>query len=118
VGSHVDDDLRGLVTDAVDGWLIPPDRSQRWWLTAINKRLDQACASAGWSQVGWTGHWLRHHYASWSITPRESGGYGHPIADVSRWLGHSQVSTTMDIYVQPADGSVARARQVTARPPG
>ena len=66
----------------------------------------------------WTFHWLRHAYASWSLLPRDLGGYGFAVASVQAWLGHAKPSTAQDMYLarQPNDVEVAQER--TVAPPG
>lgn len=108
--------LEWLVEHAVDGWLVPPDAGQRRWLDAINRRLSSACAEAGWPEHQ-RGHWLRHHYATYSLTTAPVG-YGFDIWEVSRWLGHSSTKVTSDLYWHAISGADQRALAITARPLG
>ena len=54
-----------------------------------------------------TFHSLRHTYGSHAITN------GVPLADVSKYMGHSSVSVTADIYHHLMKGSDDRARAAT-----
>jgi integrase len=105
-----------LVANAVDGWLVPPDNNQGWWLDALNRRINTACA-----ELGWPGrqrcHWLRHHYATYSLAAAPDG-YGLNIDDVSRWLGHSSKQTTIDMYWHTTSTHDQRYQEITARPLG
>lgn len=115
------DVARSLIEDARArdrdrGWLFPRHaKSTKAWADYCGHLASKARAAADWE---WTHHWLRHGYASWSLAPESSGGYGLPLPAVSKWLGHQKVSTTQDTYVQaPADADDL-ASLVTARKPG
>lgn len=105
--------LEWLAEHAVDGWLVPPDNGQAWWLDSINRRINNACAKLGWPKKQRC-HWLRHYYGTYSIAAAPVG-YGLDTVDVSRWLGHRNVSVTQNMYQHSTDGAAHRARKVTAR---
>ena len=115
------DVAESLVADAVaregedHGWLFPRHRSTTSWAEQAGKLAGAAIVPSDWD---WTFHWLRHGYASWSLAPTSSGGFGLDLASVSVWLGHSKVSTTQDTYVQPQADALGTARQSTTRLPG
>jgi integrase len=102
------------------GLLFPTDkgtylRNQTWW---NRKPFGRARLWAGWpigpdGRFVWRWHSLRHHCASWCLTR------GIPIQDVSEMLGHSQVETTLRMYVHTEAGAAARAAANTRgwRPP-
>lgn len=59
-------------------------------------------------------HALRHYFASTAI------GDGVPILEVSRWLGHTSIQITADIYGHLTPGATPRLRSVmdaALRPP-
>jgi integrase len=112
--AHVRPVLERLVEEAIDGWLFAPPPGVTRWADMFGHRLDDASVAAGFD---WPAHYLRHHFASVSLAPRDAGGYGLDVADVSRWLGHSSSRTTMDTYRQPQSGSAAAARGATSQPP-
>jgi integrase len=95
-----------------DGWLIPlpEDMRAEKWLAKFSKLTEEV----DWP---WSFHWTRHHWASVSLAPTTAGGYGLPPADVSRWLGHANLSTTLDTYIQPTSDAIIQARAATAEPP-
>ena len=43
-------------------------------------------------------HSLRHFFASWCINPRSRGGRELPAKVAQKWLGHSSITMTLDIY--------------------
>jgi integrase len=110
------------------GWLFAPTRNQRnWargWADAVNRGIEllnteateaDALEEHGWS---WKPHYLRHHYASWSLAPPEVGGYGWPLATVSSFLGHIDISVTSKTYVHRVDGDDRYALASSTNPPG
>lgn len=113
VWSHARASLEWLVANAVDGWLVPPDDGRAWWLDALNKRINKACVQLGWDD-GQRCHWLRHRYGTYSIAPAPIG-YGLDPTDVSRWLGHSSLAVTQEMYVHSTHGAGERARKATER---
>ncbi|MFI8879502.1 tyrosine-type recombinase/integrase [Streptomyces sp. NPDC055243] len=62
----------------------------------------------------YTPHCLRHFFASSAL------GHGIPVHEVSRWLGHRSIKTTVDIYGHLIPASWDRCRtimQAVLRPP-
>jgi len=43
-------------------------------------------------------HAFRHFFASWCINPKARGGRELPVKVVQKWLGHSSITLTMDVY--------------------
>jgi len=43
-------------------------------------------------------HAFRHFFASWCLNPKERGGLGMDLFEVSRLMGHSSIKITADIY--------------------
>jgi integrase len=115
------DVAESLVADAVahegddQGWLFPRHRSTKAWADQAGKLAGAAIVASDWN---WTFHWLRHGYASWSLAPKTSGGFGLDLAAVSRWLGHSKRSITQDTYLQPPADALDTARRATLKFPG
>lgn len=105
--------LAWMVDHAVDGWLVPPDDSQKWWLAVFNRRVNNACADLGWPE-GQRCHSLRHHYGTYSVAAPPVG-YGLSVTDVSRWMGHSSVTTTERYYLHALDASGSAALRATSR---
>ncbi len=60
-------------------------------------------ATAGVS-VDMTFHDLRHTFASTALAE------GVPISEVSRWLGHESITTTVDLYGHLVPEASERAR--------
>ncbi len=58
----------------------------------LRDAFTRARNAAGHEERGWTPHDFRHFFASASLAA------GLPILDVSRWLGHKSITTTVDIY--------------------
>ena len=100
VGAKVRADLEAAIADAAssNGILFPPYQAQRWWPAAWGGLLLSARAGAGWELPG---HWLRHHYGSFSLASREVGGMGLPAAEVQHSLGHKNLTTTLETYISP-----------------
>lgn len=115
------DIARSLVEDATsreedNGWLFPRYRSTTGWSDRLGKMVTDASRRCGWEDRGF--HWLRHAWASYSLAPRTYGGYELDPKAVSGWLGHADLSITLNMYVQRQSDAAARARQLTSRPPG
>ena len=53
----------------------------------------------------YTPHTLRHFYASTALA------HGVPLHEVSRWLGHTSIKTTADIYRHLVPAAWERCRQ-------
>jgi integrase len=70
----------------------------------------KACKAAGLVDADgkprYTPHSLRHFFASTAL------GHGVPIHEVSRWLGHKSIKTTVDIYGHLVPGAWHRCREV------
>lgn len=112
--SLVDDSLSRELDDPLYGWLFPPYRSTKAWADQASNLIGEAIQECEWK---WTFHWLRHAYATFSLTARESGGYGLDLKTVSEWLGHSKPSTTQNMYLERHETDVQIARELTALPP-
>jgi integrase len=83
-------------------WLKPIDESmvyKRYWLPALH--------ALGLPHSRW--HDMRHTFATHSLQ-REH------YRDVSRWLGHSKVSTTLDIYAANIPSEDTVKASPTVRP--
>jgi integrase len=98
VWEKVKADVEASVDAASAGVLFPPFGAQAWWADAWGRLLAAAREDASWQ---WPPHWLRHHYGSYSLTPREHGGLGLPGATVQTYLGHKNLKTTLETYIQP-----------------
>ena len=99
VWAKVRADLEAAIAEAGDdGVLFPPYDAQAWWADGWGRLLEAAREDASWT---WPGHWLRHHYGSFSLAPRDAGGYGLPPAEVQASLGHRNLTTTLSTYIQP-----------------
>jgi integrase len=107
-----------LAADEADGWLFPPDEGLAEmagllrWVEVVSKRLGEAQGAAGWPDR-WGTHWLRHHYASYSLAPPPAG-FGLPLGLVSGSLGHSKQSFTLDTYSQPVSDPAATMAALTS----
>lgn len=110
------DVIDSLVADAkaTDGWWFPANTHHNWANT-VDEMLKQARAAAGWDQ---NHHWTRHAYASWSLAPREAGGYGWDVQTVSDSLGHSSTTVTNNTYRHAAPGARRAAVKASGRRPG
>lgn len=97
------------------GALFPPSPGVARWLDHVGHLATEAADLAGWE---WTFHWLRHAFASVSLAPETSGGYGLPLVSVSKWLGHSKPSITQDMYVVRQQDDATTAKAATERIPG
>ena len=83
-------------------WTRPIEESmvyKRYWLPAL--------AALGLSHSRW--HDMRHSFAVASLQ-------GEHYRDVSRWLGHSKVSTTLDIYAAVIASEDTVKQAPTSRP--
>src|SRR5690606_10549360 len=116
------------------GWLDAPTAGQRWWPRAFKETVARAKRLLEYEhgqavQAGvppaelplrfpFTPHWWRHHFATYSLAPVESGGFGLDVHSVMAWLGHSSSRTTLSTYRHEMESASEHARSVTARPPG
>ncbi|GGU41082.1 hypothetical protein GCM10010211_00040 [Streptomyces albospinus] len=57
----------------------------------------------------YTPHTLRHFFASTALA------HGVPLHEVSRWLGHTSIKTTVDIYGHLVPAAWERCRQALER---
>lgn len=95
--AQVKDDLEFLVEHVGnDGLLVPRIGKATLWADAWAKRQDKARESIGW---GWTQHYLRHHYGSYSTASRDDGGLAQSYPAVQKWMGHAHLETTMRTYI-------------------
>ena len=98
LGSDWNTDIPDLLFDAGDGSPIPPDAYTAWSLRYFEKHgLD-----------GVRLHDLRHALASHLIA------LGVPVTDVAAYLGHAQVTTTLNTYAHAAEHHVDRVAQALA----
>ncbi|RPF45713.1 site-specific recombinase XerD [Streptomyces sp. Ag109_G2-6] len=78
--------------------------------TTYGYHFKKACRAAGLVDVNgkpkYTPHSLRHFFASTALAN------GIPIHEVSRWLGHKSIKTTVDIYGHLVPGAWHRCREV------
>ena len=93
------------VSDPADmfDWTEPIDEThvyKRYWLPALK--------ALGLPHSRWHDH--RHTFATYAIQSGEN------IRDVSRWLGHSKISTTLDIYASVLANEDNAKAAPTSRP--
>ncbi|WP_311208474.1 MULTISPECIES: tyrosine-type recombinase/integrase [unclassified Aeromicrobium] len=108
--SLVEDSLALPADDPHHGWLFPRHRSVTAWATQCGRLATAAATECEWE---WTFHWLRHAYASYSLAPTSSNGFGLSPKSVSKWLGHKRPSITLDMYVARQAGDVEHSRLQT-----
>ncbi|CPV51988.1 tyrosine-type recombinase/integrase [Mycobacteroides abscessus] len=92
------------VSDSADmfDWTRPIDEQnvyKRFWLPALD--------ALGYPHSRW--HDLRHGF---SVSALE----GENVRDVSRWLGHAKISTTMDIYAAVLKSETGGKTNPSTRP--
>jgi integrase len=78
--------------------LFAPYRNQGRFADAWSQVMKETRNETGWP---WTPHFLRHHYGSYSLAPRSAGGLGMPAVEVQLSMGHADLSTTLNTYIQP-----------------
>ncbi|WP_234021365.1 tyrosine-type recombinase/integrase [Streptomyces sp. 142MFCol3.1] len=82
-------------------------------IASYGYQFKKACLSAGLVDLDgsakYTPRSLRHFFASTALAN------GVPIHEVSRWLGHRSVKTTVDIYGHLLPGAWDRCREVLQR---
>jgi integrase len=99
--------------DDTRGFLFPPMTRKSWphKLTGLATKVKN---TVGWQ---WDFHWLRHAFASQSLTSTDAGGYGLDVALVAEWLGHADPSTTLKMYLVKPKDSNKLAKLMTGRHP-
>ena len=75
----------------------------------FNKRVWKPAITAAELPSGTTFHDLRHTFASTALAE------GVPISEVSRWLGHKSITTTVDLYGHLVPEASGRARSALDR---
>ena len=89
--------------------MFPSLRGVPWTQSNFSRRVFQPAArQANWPLLGngdlkWTWHNLRHFFARYQIRDR-----GIDAALVSKVMGHSKTSTTMNLYVKTGSDDVAK----------
>lgn len=92
-----------------DGLMFPSLRGGPWTQSNFSRRAFQPAArQANWpllenGDLKWTWHNLRHFFARYQIRDR-----GLDAALVSNAMGHSKVSTTMNLYVKTSSADAAK----------
>jgi ATP-dependent helicase/nuclease subunit A len=89
------DGKTGLLFPAVHGKYLPPTTYLRYYFKPMREKVK--------IEKGF--HAFRHTHATQLITA------GVPIQEVSRRLGHSRVSTTLDIYTHAVKADEVKAMQ-------
>jgi integrase len=69
-----------------------------------NREIWKPAITAAGLPADTTFHDLRHTFASTALAE------GVPISEVSRWLGHKSITTTVDLYGHPVPEASGRAR--------
>jgi integrase len=96
----------------LDVFFAPRERGKGIMPTATTYgyHFKKACKGAGLVDANgkpkYTPHALRHFFASTALAN------GIPIHEVSRWLGHKSIKTTVDIYGHLVPGAWHRCREV------
>ncbi|WP_078872342.1 site-specific integrase [Streptomyces sp. NRRL S-337] len=109
-----------VMTAGMDVLFTPRDRGKGAMPTAntyayhFRKALKAAGIVKPDGSPKYTPHGLRHFFASTALA------HGIPIHEVSRWLGHKSIKTTVDVYGHLVPASWDRCRTVmqTALRPG
>jgi len=91
------DHLIAAARERGDDFLLPPMPATTWWADGWGRLLDTGRTEAGWT---WPGHYLRHHYGTFSLAKRVNDGYEREPSEVKEWMGHTKLSTTLDTYIQ------------------
>ncbi|MHB6909459.1 tyrosine-type recombinase/integrase [Streptomyces sp. DB-54] len=123
LAEEIDMHLREWGTATTAGMEVlftPRDRGKRTMPTAttyayhFRKALKAAGIVKPDGSPKYTPHGLRHFFASTALA------HGIPIHEVSRWLGHKSIKTTVDVYGHLVPASWDRCRTVmqTALRPG
>ena len=85
--------LEGLEPDDP---IVGPYNGISWWADAWGNLLKEAGERCNWT---WSGHYLRHHYGSFSTAPVEQGGKGMSYPAVQKSMGHKTLQTTIETYI-------------------
>ncbi|MEV3856970.1 tyrosine-type recombinase/integrase [Streptomyces sp. NPDC050095] len=124
LAQEIDQHLRQWGTSTVSGHDVlfgPRQRGKGTMPTAttysyhFRKALRAAGLVRPHGTLMYTPHSLRHFFASTAL------GHGIPVHEVSRWLGHRSIKTTVDIYGHLVPASWDRCRtimQAAFRPTG
>jgi len=97
IWSSVQADLEFLMDGLEpDDPLVGPYNGTSWWADAWGNLLTEAGERCNWT---WSGHYLRHHYGSFSTAPVEQGGKGMSYAAVMKSMGHKTLKTTIETYI-------------------
>ncbi|MFI2184989.1 tyrosine-type recombinase/integrase [Streptomyces sioyaensis] len=72
----------------------------------FRKALKEAGLTAADGKPKYTPHCLRHFFASTALAN------GIPIHEVSHWLGHRSIKTTVDVYGHLVPGAWSRCREI------
>jgi integrase len=70
----------------------------------FNREIWKPAIAAAQLPEDTTFHDLRHTFASTALAE------GVPISEVSRWLGHKSITTTVDLYGHLVPEAIGRAR--------
>jgi integrase len=84
-----------------DEALVKPYNGITWWPYAWGRLLTEAGERCNWT---WSGHYLRHHYGSFSTAPVEQGGKGMSYSAVQKSMGHKTLQTTIETYIHDVSG--------------
>ena len=114
----LDDEIAARVAEVGDGPLFPGVRyTHEPYRSFCSIGFDPARERAGWPRDStgrhrWSIHTLRHYFCTWALS---SDGLGLDVADVQRFAGHRDPSTTWRLYVQTRPGRFDRAREASRR---
>ncbi|MGW7074615.1 tyrosine-type recombinase/integrase [Streptomyces sp. NPDC054866] len=115
LSQEIDTHLSEWGTSTTAGYTVlfgPRDRGKGTMPTATTYayHFRKAVGKAGLVQpdgtLRYTPHCLRHFFASTAL------GHGIPIHEVSRWLGHRSIKTTVDVYGHLIPASWDRCRTI------
>lgn len=115
LADEIDTHLRQWGTRTADGvetLFAPRERGKRTMPTAatygyhFRKALTEAAIVKPDGSPKYTPHGLRHFFASTALA------HGIPIHEVSRWLGHKSIKTTVDVYGHLVPASWDRCRTI------
>lgn len=113
----LDDQIAGRVNEVGDGPMFPGTRSvYEPYSTFRGQAFNPARERAGWPRDDgrhrWTVHTLRHYFCTWALS---KDGLDLDVADVQRFAGHRDPSTTWRLYVQTRPDRFNRAREASRR---